>query len=194
MPVKTRSMTETYRTSKIASKATVASIIASKTSKTDKNNKLKKRNIEQTQERKVVRALKETLQQFHEDLTPDDFPEEQESTFNSLIQISQISYNSSFYELYWNPSTKKALFEIHAHNFTDYSNKNVVIYDGVSFVEYDDTTILDIICQHFGTVHIFPRDSPNILSSCSLYTLISAIPLTQYTLVNQSFDYYYQDE
>ena len=187
MPVKTRSMTKTSRTSKASSKTAVASIIASMTSKTDKNNKLKKRKIQQTHDRNVNRVLKETVQQFHEELTPADFPEET-SIYNSLLQVSQISYNGSIYQLFWNPFTKKALIEIPDSDLIDYS-ENLVQYDGVSFVEYEDNIFLDIIYQHFGPVHIFPNDSPpNILSSDSLYTLISTIPLTQYSIVNQSYD------
>lgn len=184
MPIKTRSKTETSRTSKIASKIEVASIIAS-ISKTDRNNKLKKRKTHQTLDRKVNRALKTLL--FH-DIEEQQEQQEQESNsiYKTLQQVSQISYLGSTIPLFWNPLEKKVYVEISQEEI--YFNKNVIVYDDDCFAQYEDATILDIICQHFGTVHIFPHDTSNIRSSESLYSLVSTVPLTQYTLVNLSYD------
>jgi len=186
MHMKTRSMTKAFRISK-TSTMEVASIIASMTSKTDKNNKLKKRKIQQTRHRKVDRALK--TQALTEDLK-EGFTEECTENFTedsiSFIQVSQITYKGYTYQLLWDNFTKKALLEIPANDFIYYNN--VVIYDNIPFVEYEDVVIIDIIYQHFGIVHIIPNDTSNILSSDSLYTLVSSIPLTQYTLIDQSYD------
>jgi len=173
MPIKTRSITASI------SKIEVASIIAS-ISKTDKNNKLKKRKTQQTLDRKVNRSLK-TLP-FH------DIEEQQEkkSIYKTLQQVSQISYLGSTIPLFWNPLEKKVYVEISTEEI--YFNKNVIVYDDDCFAQYEDSTILDIIHQHFGTVHIFSQDTSNIRSSSSLYSLVSTIPLTQYTLVNLSYD------
>jgi len=173
--MKTRSKTASI------SKIEVASIIAS-ISKTDKNNKLKKRKIQQTLDRKVNRALK-TLP-FH------DIEEQQEQESNSIYktlqQVSQISYVGSTIPLFWNPLEKKVYIEISTEEI--YFNKNVIVYNDDCFAQYEDATILDIIYQHFGTVHIFSQDTSNIRSSESLYSLVSTVPLTQYTLVNLSYD------
>ena len=162
-----------------ASKIDVAHIIAS-ISKTDKNNKLKKRKIQQTLSRKVDRALK--TQPFYEEL----IPEVKKSIYHTIQQVSQITYLSCTVPIFWNPLEKKVYVEISADEI--YFNKNVVVYDDDCFAQYEDAIILDIIFQHFGIVHIFPHDTSNIRSSESLYTLVSALPLTQYTLVNQSYD------
>jgi len=173
MPIKTRSITASI------SKIEVASIIAS-ISKTDRNNKLKKRKTQQTLDRKVNRALK-TLP-FH------DIEEKQESNsiYKTLQQVSQITYLSCTVPIFWNPLEKKVYVEISTEEI--YFNKNVIVYNDDCFAQYEDATILDIIYQHFGTVHIFSQDTSNIRSSSSLYSLVSTIPLTQYTLVNLSYD------
>jgi hypothetical protein len=180
--MKTRSKTASI------SKIEVASIIAS-ISKTDKNNKLKKRKIQQTLDRKVNRALK-TLP-FHDIEEQEQQEQEQQeqesnSIYKTLQQVSQISYLGSTIPLFWNPLEKKVYVEISTEEI--YFNKNVIVYDDDCFAQYEDSTILDIIHQHFGTVHIFSQDTSNIRSSSSLYSLVSTIPLTQYTLVNLSYD------
>ena len=174
MPIKTRSKTD------FISKIEVASIIAS-ISKTDKNNKLKKRKIQQTLDRKVNRSLK-TLP-FH-DIEKQE--QEKKSIYKTLQQVSQISYVGSTIPLFWNPLEKKVYIEISTEEI--YFNKNVIVYNDDCFAQYEDATILDIIYQHFGTVHIFPQDISNIRSSESLYSLVSSVPLTQYTLANLSYD------
>ena len=173
MPVKTRSITASI------SKIEVASIIAS-ISKTDKNNKLKKRKIQQTLDRKVNRSLK-TLP-FH-DIEKQE--QEKKSIYKTLQQVSQISYVGSTIPLFWNPLEKKVYIEISTEEI--YFNKNVIVYNDACFAQYEDATILDIIYQHFGTVHIFPYDTSNIRSSDSIHSLVSSVPLTQYTLVNLSY-------
>jgi len=170
-------MTAASKTASVT--ASVTSSKTSSASKTDKNNKLKKRKTQQTLDRKVDRALKET-HHLYEELTPADYPED---NYSSLEQVSQISYQSIIYQLYWNPLTYKALIQIPDIQ-NDYSYKNVVHYDDCYFVEYDDCKIIDMIYNHFGVLHIFPNDSSNIDSSGSLYTLVSDLPLTQYTLVD----------
>ena len=171
MPI-TRSMTS-------ASKTSASKTIMTYASKTDKNNKIKKRKTQQTLNRKVDRALKQT-HHLYEELTPADYPEDK---YSSLEQVSQISYQGITYELFWHPLTSKALIQIPDIQ-NDYSYKNVVHYEDFYFVEYDDCEIIDMIYNHFGIVHIFPNDSSNIDSSGSLYTLVSDLPLTQYTLVD----------
>ena len=166
------------KTRSMNSKIEVACIMAS-ISKTDKNNKRKKRKMQQTLSRKVDRALK--TQPFH------DFEEPQRNCiYKTLEQVSQITYLGCTIPLFWNPLTKKVCIEIFADEI--YFNKNVVVYDDDCFAQYEDAIILDIIYQHFGPVHIFPHDTSNIHSSESLYSLVSTVPLTQYTLVNISYD------
>ena len=177
MPIKTRSKTD------FISKIEVASIIAS-ISKTDKNNKLKKRKIQQTLDRKVNRSLK-TLP-FHDIEKQEQQEQEKKSIYKTLQQVSQISYVGSTIPLFWNPLEKKVYIEISTEEI--YFNKNVIVYNDDCFAQYEDATILDIIYQHFGTVHIFPQDISNIRSSESLYSLVSSVPLTQYTLANLSYD------
>jgi len=166
------------KTRSMNSKIEIASI-----SKTDKKKKLKKRKIQQTLSRKVDRALK--TPRFHEDLT--DFEEqESKSIYKPLEQVSQITHLGYTYPLCWNHLTKKVYIEISADDI--YFNNNVILYDGDYFAQYENALIIDIIFQHFGTVHIFPNDTSNIRSSESLYSLVSTVPLTQYTLVNISYD------
>jgi len=174
MSIKTRSMN---------SKIEVASIMAS-ISKTDKKNKLKKRKMQQTLSRKVDRALKTPL--FHDFEEQEQQEQQSNSIYKTLEQVSQITYLGSTIPLFWNPLTKKVYVEISADEI--YFNKNVVVYYDDCFAQYEDAMILDIIFQHFGPVHIFPHDTSNIRSSASLYTLASSLPLTQYTLVNISYD------
>ena len=185
MPIKTRSKTDFISKTASISKIEVASIIAS-ISKTDKNNKLKKRKIQQTLDRKVNRSLK-TLP-FHdiEEQEQQEQEQEKKSIYKTLQQVSQISYVGSTIPLFWNPLEKKVYVQISAEEI--YFNKNVIVYDDDCFAQYEDATILDIIYQHFGTVHIFPQDISNIRSSESLYSLVSSVPLTQYTLANLSYD------
>jgi len=177
MPIKTRSITASI------SKIEVASIIAS-ISKTDRNNKLKKRKTQQTLDRKVNRALK-TLP-FHDIEEQEQQEQESNSIYKTLQQVSQITYLSCTVPIFWNPLEKKVYVEISTEEI--YFNKNVIVYNDDCFAQYEDATILDIIYQHFGTVHIFSQDTSNIRSSSSLYSLVSTIPLTQYTLVNLSYD------
>ena len=176
----TRSLISKTKASKTKfSKIEIAHIIAS-ISKINKNKKLKKRKIQQTLSRKADRALK--TQPFHEELTS----EVKRSIYHTIQQVSQITYLSCTVPIFWNPLTKKVYVEISQDEI--YFNKNVIVYDDDCFAQYEDAIILDIIYQHFGAVHIFPHDTSNICSSESMYTLVSALPLTQYTLVSLSYD------
>jgi len=123
--------------------------------KKDKNKKRKK----QPHDRKVS-DIKSTFQTDH-----------------IMEQISQICYLGKVYCLFWD-YTNKALMSITDINI----NIHNVIHDNVYYVAYDDMIILDIIYKHFGAINIY-SEYPG--SYEGLYTLVSSLPLTQYTVTNE---------
>ena len=159
--------------------------------KIHKNNKNKKLKTSFTRHRCLDRAIKAS-QNTHgteeTECTEDTFALDTLAavatapTLDTIepIQISQIYYHGSIYEMDWDSTTNRVLITI-PNDDLDYSHKNLVIHDDICFVSYNDATIHDIILLHFGTVDIIPD---NYNSSKELYSLISSLPLTQYTLVN----------
>ena len=133
-----------------------------KNPRTDKNNKNKKRKKQQTLDRKVDTDLKEIqaeVPEVPEVTVPAEIPVE------TLEQIAQISYLGNLYCLFW-----------------DYSKNKAIMDTSDGYVEYDDMIILDIIYKHFGDINIY-SEYPG--SYEGLYTLVSSLPLTQYTLSDE---------
>ena len=150
--------------------------------KIQKNNKNKKRKTSFTRHRNLDRAIKAS-QNTEDTFALDTLAAVATAPTLDTIettQISQIYYHGSIYEMDWNSTTNSVLITI-PNDDLDYSHKNLVIHDDICFVSYNDATIHDIILLHFGTVDIIPD---NYNSSNELYSLISSLPLTQYTLVN----------
>lgn len=154
-----------------------------KKSKTDKKRKKCKK---QTRDRKVT-DLKETYAEIPVDII--EIPTDMQTHIQTLEQISQICYLDKVYCLFWDYYTNKALMSmpdinLNIHNNVIHDNVicDIVLRDNVYYVAYDDMIILDIIYKHFGDINIY-SEYPG--SYEGLYTLVSSLPLTQYTVSDE---------
>ena len=135
-----------------------------KNPRTDKNNKNKKRKKQQTLDRKVDTDLKEIQAEVPE---VQEVPVPAEIPVETLEQIAQISYLGNLYSLFW-----------------DYSKNKAIMDTSDGYVEYDDMPIIDIIYRHFDVCNIV-CEYPG--SDEALHTLVSCLPLAQYTLLPNGY-------
>ena len=139
-------------------------------------SKKRKKRKKQTRDRKVS-DLKCTFQ-----------TDQIIQTDQIMEQISQICYLDKVYCLFWDYYTNKALMSmpdinLNIHNIVhDNVICDILLRDNVYYIAYDDMIILDIIYKHFGDINIY-SEYPG--SYEGLYTLVSSLPLTQYTVSDE---------
>jgi len=164
----------------------LAAIFTTNRIKKTKKPKLKKckKRKKQTLNRKV-----NDRKEIPKEIPQIEIPTDMQTHIQTLEQISQICYLGKVYCLFWDYYTNKALMSmpdinLNIHNNIIHDNVicDIVLRDNMYYVEYDDMIILDIIYKHFGAINIY-SEYPG--SYEGLYTLVSSLPLTQYTVSDE---------